>query len=180
MVTGKRDQSGQALLEMALILPIFVIFVLGVTDFSRAIYDREVTTNLAGEGSSLALRGSTLITTAATIMAQTDINMNGLGCVIVTSVNSPDGTSFKITGQAISTPCNTGSSQIGSCQADHNGNCTGSASVPSYVRTVLQANSSTTVYVTEVYYKFNYITSIGLWLKSNNILPARLYSVAYY
>jgi len=180
MMMRKRDQSGQALLEMALILPIMVVFLLGITDFSRAIYYREVTMNLAGEGSSLALRGASLITTASTIMTQSDINMSGLGCVIVTSVSSPTAGTYKISGQAISSPCNTGASQIGACSPDGSGNCTGSATIPTYVQYVFAHSTNTTVYVTEVYYKFNYLTAIGFWLKNSNILPPRLYSVAYY
>lgn len=179
MATQERGQSGQALLEMALILPLFVVFLLGLVDFTRAIYDRQVTMNLAGEGSSLALRGTSLSDTAAALMTESDINMSGSGCVIVTTVNSPNGTSFKVTGQAISSPCNTGSSQIGSCTPVA-GSCTGSATVPPYVRTVLTNSSSTTVYVTEVYYKFSYVTAISYWLHNQNILPSQLYSVAYY
>jgi Flp pilus assembly protein TadG len=88
----KRDQSGQALLEMALVVPMMLVFLLGIVDFSRAAYDREVTTNLAGEGSSIASRGlsggvglqANLAATAALVItdAGSDVNMATYGCVI--------------------------------------------------------------------------------------------------
>jgi len=40
--TLKRDNSGQALLEVSLLLPLLAVLVLGIVDFSRAIYDAEV------------------------------------------------------------------------------------------------------------------------------------------
>ncbi len=92
----RRNASGQALLEFALVMPMLLVFVLGIVDFSRAIYDYEVITNLAGEGSSTASRGNTLAATVGTIMqyAGSDINMLSNGCVIATSVNSPSGTTL--------------------------------------------------------------------------------------
>src|ERR1700755_796790 len=105
----RRNNSGQALLELALVLPMLMVFVLGIVDFSRAIYDYEVITNMSGEGSSAASRGTELAdaVTAVTTYAGSDINMASNGCVIITSVSSPDGTTYKVNnnGQARSTPC---------------------------------------------------------------------------
>ena len=53
-----KNTSGQTLVELALLMPILMIFVFGIVDFTRAVYDLEVITNLAGEGSAAASRES--------------------------------------------------------------------------------------------------------------------------
>lgn len=187
MRTLRQDLSGQALLEMALILPMLVIFVLGVVDYSRAIYDREVITNLAGEGSSSASRsgGPTAFPSVVSTVvsdASGDLNMSGLGCVIISSVtvNTPGGSSAILTGQATSSPCTiTGSSKIG-CYPAGSGCSSVAATVPAGVQTVLTANANAVIYVTEVFYKYQAITPIGHYLNSSAMLPSQLYSVAYY
>ena len=49
MRSFRRDQSAQALLEIAFLLPMLSVLVLGTVDYSRAIYDEQVMTNLAGK-----------------------------------------------------------------------------------------------------------------------------------
>jgi Flp pilus assembly protein TadG len=181
----QESDSGQSLLELALVLPMLLIFVLGIVDFTRAIYDMEVITNLAGEGSSAASRETTneFPATVAAIMNDADINMANKGCAIITSVSS--GTTagtFQVTGQSISTECNSASSKIGCFPPPSS--C-GSATIPSLVQQVLQSPSNTTsnttyVAITEVYYNFTPITPIGTFLHNNSLLPTQLYAVAYY
>ena len=105
MSSFRKNISGQALVELALIMPMLLVFVLGIVDFTRAIYVSEVIVNMAGEGSSAASRSATLAATASNVVnyAGTDINMSSNGCVIVTAVSSPDGTHFTIgtNGQAM-------------------------------------------------------------------------------
>ncbi len=176
------EESGQALVEISLILLMLAIFVFGIIDYSRAIYDTEVIKNLSGEGSSLASRGTSAANTVLAVIndagtgGATDLTMSSRGCVIVTSVTSPTAGSYRVTGQAVSSPCNSGTSKIGGCPS---GSC-GAATLPGSVQTVLAANLNTTIYVTEVFYNFNAVTPIGGLLTTTDLLPAQLYDAAYY
>ena len=68
------------------------VFVFGIIDFGRAIYDVQVMKNLVGEGSSLASRTDTnnLSQAVTTVMndAGNDLHMSSSGCVIITQVSN--------------------------------------------------------------------------------------------
>lgn len=176
------EESGQALVELSVALLLLVVFAFGIIDYTRAIYDTQVIKNLTGEGSSLASRGSTLTNTVLAVVndagtgSGADLNMSSKGCVIVTSVTSPSAGSYRVTAQAISSPCNSGTSKIGSCPS---GTC-GAATLPPSVQAVLAANLNTSVYVTEVFYNYSAVTPIGGLLKNAHLLPSQIYDAAYY
>ena len=44
------NKKGQALVEMAIMLPILVLFVFGITEFGRAMYIKNCLNNAAGQG----------------------------------------------------------------------------------------------------------------------------------
>jgi Flp pilus assembly protein TadG len=173
----QRNNSGQALVELALIMPMLMIFVFGIVDYTRALYDQEVITNLAGEGSSMASRATPLAETVTAVWSDADIDMTDNGCVIVTSVSSPSSGSYKVTAQSQSTICNSPPSKIG-C-APPPSSC-GNATIPTLVQTVIQSSTNPTVYITEVYFKFTPVTPVGSFLHTSNFLPSQLYAVAYY
>lgn len=50
--------SGQALVELALVLPLLVVLVLGICDFSRAIRINNAISNMSREGANLASRST--------------------------------------------------------------------------------------------------------------------------
>ena len=59
--------SGQAVIECALSATVMLILIFGLIDLSRAIFVAQVIANLAGQGSSMASRGTTLPNTAAAV-----------------------------------------------------------------------------------------------------------------
>jgi len=179
MIAAKKDDSGQALVEMAVLLSLLAIFVFGTFDFGRAVYDGEVITNLSGEGSSLASRGATLPNAITAVVSDSDLNMASAGCVIMTSVTTgATAGSYVISGQATSTPCVSGSSRIGCYPVSPT--CTGRATIPSQVQTILSTVPNSTVYVTEVFFAFTPASPIGGFLNNTNVLPTQLYSAAYF
>ena len=83
----RANDSGQALVEFAISATLMLTLVFAVVDFSRAIFIKEVITNLTGEGSSMASRGSTLSDTAAAVVAASaPLSLSLNGTVIISSV----------------------------------------------------------------------------------------------
>ena len=173
-----REESGQALVELSFAFLVLCVFVFGIIDFGRAIYNVEVMNNLVGEGSNMASRGVSLATTAQTVAndAGSDINLSTKGCVIVTSVAINSG-SLLVTGQASQggIAC---TSKVGCLNGQ--GSCgSSSATLPASAVTALTAEpTGSSLYVTEIFYSYNTVTPISAL--SGNSMPSRLYSVAYY
>ena len=163
----RSGESGQALLEFALIASIMIILALGVIDLGRAIFDKEVLSDLSRSGSNLASRGASLSAAASAVITQpSDLNMASNGLVIVTAVTNNAG-SITITGQA---------SQGGISGSSRIGGLGGRATLPVTVPPIPPAGQ--TVYVTEVFYTFSPITPIGKFMSI--VFPSTLYDVAYF
>jgi Flp pilus assembly protein TadG len=60
-----RGRRGQALVELAIILPVILLLLLGALDFGRVYYAQITITNAAKEGVLVASRGGTFVTNAA-------------------------------------------------------------------------------------------------------------------
>jgi len=54
MKTAQRPQNGQALVEMAIILPLLLLLVLGLADYARALYIKNSLNNAARSGARAA------------------------------------------------------------------------------------------------------------------------------
>lgn len=63
----RRQRRGQTLVEFALILPIFILVLVGIFDFGRAVYDYNTISNAAREAIRLAVvdQNTTAITNKA-------------------------------------------------------------------------------------------------------------------
>jgi Flp pilus assembly protein TadG len=161
------NETGQALVEFALSAAVLVVLVFGLIDLGRAIYVVEVITNLTGEGSSLASRGTSLSdTAAAVVVASTPLNFSTNGRVIVSSVFNNNNV-IQLTGQV---------SQGGLAASSRIGSVIGTkATVPAAAAPQLNQ----TAFVTEVFYKYQPITPIGNLL-NQALFPLPLYDAAYY
>ena len=174
-----KEESGQALLELSFAFVLLAVFVFGIVDFGRAIYDAEVMKNLSGEGSSLASRGTPPATVAQSVITDADssINLANQGCVIVTVVTNAAGT-LQVTGQA-SQCAITATSKIG-CVQGQSGCNSSSPTLPAGATSALQGEvSGSSLFITEIYYTYNTTTPISGFLQGGS-LPGQLYSVAYY
>ncbi len=173
-IPGLSEESGQALLEVALSASMLFLLVFGVIDISRALYYQQVMKTLTGEGSSMASRGTSTSQTALTVVtdAGTNLNLSSNGCVIVTAVvNTNSGSHpIQVSGQSFSGSCTGLSSKIG-CYPPPS--ACGNATLPSEAVAALGANQS--LYVTEIYYTYAPITPFG-----GKVLPTQLYDAAYY
>ncbi len=174
------EESGQALVELALAFVLLCVFVSGIIDFGRAIYDVEVMKNLAGEGSSMASRGTSAATTAQSVVtyAGSDINLNTQGCAIVTAVTKEGNGVYQITDQATVGTGTSCSSKVG-CLKGVGGCGSSSAVLPlAAVTALLTEPTGSSLYVTEIFYTYNTVTPIAALLGQS--MPSQLYSVAYY
>ncbi len=52
------DKRGQALVELALVLPLLVLILLGLFDFSQAIHAKNIIANVSREGANMASRSA--------------------------------------------------------------------------------------------------------------------------
>jgi len=164
---ARAGQRGQALVEFAVSILALSTLVFGMIDFSRAIYDQQMVTSLAAQGANLAMRGTTPLASASTIVSQSsNLNFSVNGRVIVSAVlNNNNPNALTITDQQAAGGLSA-TSRIGSKN--------GLATVPGGA---CPPNGQTT-YVTEVFYAFQPITPVGKLLQRT--LPSQLYDVAYY
>jgi Flp pilus assembly protein TadG len=163
---GSARSRGQALVEFAAVVMLMVVLAFGMIDFGRAIYQKQVMTNLTREGSNLASRSTSLGDAAtAVIQGAAPLDMNANGRVIVTAISN-DGRVCRITEQ-VSVGGISASSRMG--QKSNSPVTCPSASIP-------QPNQ--TAYVTEVFYSYQPLTPVGDLLKV--VMPSTLYDVAYF
>jgi len=160
-------ESGQALIEFAFCAAFLIIVAFGVVDLGHGIYVEQVVTNLTGQGSSLASRGTSLSDSAAAVVAAASpLDITGQGKVIVSSVFNNNNV-LQLTGQAASGHLNV-TSRVGNVIG-------GTAVVPAAAKPQLNQ----TIYVTEVFYPFQSVTPLGTLLHTISV-PAQVYDVAYY
>jgi Flp pilus assembly protein TadG len=102
------ENSGQALLELSLVLGLLVLLVLGVVDFSRALQANNIITNVSREGADLVDRGNVqgtdatainnYVMTALAFSAQ-PLNMPQNGMMYITVVKGASGNTIQIANQ---------------------------------------------------------------------------------
>jgi Flp pilus assembly protein TadG len=162
------DQSGQAMLEFAIIASLVIVLVFAIIDFGRALNQMQVMVDLTRQGSNLASRGTSLTNSVNAVVAgDAPLNLNTSGEVIITSVTN-NASGNIITGQ-VAAGATSQVSQIGTGVGT-------TANLPTAATQMLQAGQ--TIYITEVYYNFQPITPISSMI--NIVMPSTFYQVAYF
>ena len=185
------DQSGQSIVEFAIILPLVLILVLGVIEFSYELLDLHVVTKLAREGSNLISRDTDLVDagTALASMSSKPVNFAS-GSKLIFSV--------------IKTGVTTGTSnfgkqilyqryELGTGSSIEPVNISGSGTFPAPDYQAVNADGNTglqvtnlpaslvgsggMIYITEIFTKHALITP---WDRFGFKLPETLYSIAYF
>jgi hypothetical protein len=161
---------GQALIELALVLPLLCLVVFGIVDYGRVLNDEQIMVDLSRQGSNMASRGTTLPATAAALLSGSGIlNLSLSGQVIVTSVSRVNNVDT-IGGQTLLGGLSN-SSKIGT-------GVNSKATVPAGIDDIFTKNPGQTVYITELYYTFQPITPLATMWKV--VMPSTLYQVAYF
>jgi hypothetical protein len=187
-----RSDSGQSLLEFALVVPLVLFLALGVIEASYAVLDQHVVTKLTREGSNLISRDTTLAdaVTAMKNMSSRPVNLNDGSSKVILSVIKHVGTvgASNYDRDIIYQRFEYGSFSSSSALRISGGSFGGA---PDYVAnnsdndTSLQvsnlpANLTTLggmLYVTEIYTRHTLITPLD---RLGISLPTTLYSIAYF
>ena len=166
---ARRRQSGQALLEFALILVLMLVLLMGLVDYGRIFLTRQTLTNLSREGANLAARGTLLADTAdALVVSAAPLNMDRNGCIIVTSITRDTNDVVHIIGQEVRGGLNF-SSRVG---------IVGASGTAVHLPVPELPGTNQTLIAAEVFYTFQAATPVGNLL--GRALPNMLYDVAYF
>jgi len=162
--------SGQALFELALLVPMLCLVIFGIIDYGRVLDQEQIMVDLSRQGSNMASRGTTLSAAAdAVVQGSGGLNLSQAGEVIITSVARVSSVDT-ITGQVVEGKLSA-ASKIGTGVGSK-------ATVPAVVDDVFANNSGQTMYITEVYCSFQQITPLAkMW---SLVMPSALYQVAYF
>ena len=95
--------DGQGLIEFAMVLPIFLLLVLGVIEVSYALLNQHVVTKLTREGSNLISRDTTLqdAATAMRHMTTRPVDFSGSNSRMILSVIRREKVFFLLTTSSI-------------------------------------------------------------------------------
>ena len=167
--THDNNTRGQALIELALVLPLLVLLVVGVFDFSRAIHANNIISNVSREGANLSSRTSFAAQDIMNVLADTaqPLKMQNNGMMYITVVTGVTGGDPAIqlqTGWQNSSLKNTISSRLGT-----------SVNPTTHSLAALNLQTGQTVNVVEVFYNYQSLFSsnaarLGRQLYSRTIL----------
>lgn len=170
-------QRGAALVELAFLLPILIVMVLGIIDFGRLIHARLVMTNVSREGGSLGSRdirvGNQLVGMLQSSAAP--FNLNGAeGRVYVTKIRA--GESLLEPEPFIHSRATGGTLDVASGITGSVGDTPGGLQNPIYGHLRFRAANNTSdiseVTIVEVYYLYRTITPLPEFVQGL-ILPDR-------
>lgn len=177
-ILGRSEgQRGAALVELAFLLPILIVMVLGIIDFGRLIHARLVVTNVSREGGSLGSRdirvGDQLV--SMLLSSAAPFNLSGAdGRVYVTKIRA--GMSLDEPEPFIHSRTTGGTLDVPSGITGRVGETPGGLQDPIYghlrFRAANSASDISEVTIVEVFYLYRTITPLPEFVQ-NIILPDR-------
>lgn len=188
-----RDQSGQSVAEMAMMLPLIVTLSLGIIELGYALLDQHVVAKMSREGSNLISRDASIqfAFQALQSMRTGNIDFTSSSKVIFTVVKQP--TSGTNAGVNVVAARYTGGAAVGGGSAITCSGCSGNlGSAPDYMAADPDNTSSLRVtagvpagsigpggylYVTEIFTNHPLITPFD---RLGIAVPTSLYSIAYF
>src|SRR5256885_1472371 len=186
--------KGQAMLETALVMPLVVVLVLGVIEFSYALLDAHVVTKTTREGSNLISRNASLQDAVSAMKSMSDrpLNFDDGSSKIIFSVLKRGATvgttnyNVNILYQRFSYGTYPGSSKLTTRGAGSFGgapdytanNSDGDSNLQvTNVPAGLLVTTGGMIYVTEIYTRHTLLTPLSYF---GLALPQTLYSIAYF
>jgi hypothetical protein len=188
------NEKGQSIVECAMILPLFIVIVLGVSEVGYALLDQHVVTRMTREGSNMISRDVTMQDTVTALRGMTSrpVNFdNGSSKVILSVLKRGETTGTSNYDRIILYQ----RYEYGSYPGTSKLNTAGSGSfgpAPDYIAANSDNNTSlrvtnvpsnliavrgAMVYVTEIYSRHNLITPLD---RFGIRVPQTLYSIAYF
>ena len=166
------------MVEFSLLFLVMALLAFGLIDFCTALYEKQLIVNLTREGANLSARGTgispeDIMTNAlnAVIQEATPLNLSTnstSGLLILTAAsNTNNALSGFYISQQLKSGRLAGTSKIGASVGSH-------AVLPN----TIVAQSGHTIYIAEIYYKFN--APIPLQKLLPFTLPTQFYDVAYF
>ena len=187
----RRNQSGQAIIEFTLVVPLLLMLVLGVVEVGYALLDQHVVSKLTREGANLISRDTALADAATAMrnMSTPPVNFNdGSSKVIFSVVKKVATVGASNYNKAVLYQRFEYGSFTGSSTLNNSGGSFGSA--PDYTAVNSDNDSSLVVtnvpatmalggmlYITEIYTRHPMITPFNNFGFS---MPQTLYSIAYF
>ena len=167
-VTGR--SRGSSLVELALVLPILLILVLGVIDFGRALQFNNVLIAMSREGANLAARTTAdpqaIIT--ALVVSSHPVDMPGVGMIYVSSFSGQANGQGVLQSQARYGGGNLSlASRIYNCSGWSSSNCLVPKPAPA-VSLPIALQDGEVVHVVEVVYNFVPITGF-VWTSAREL-----------
>jgi hypothetical protein len=155
--------------EFAMVVVIMLLLLMGIVDYGRIMMTRQVLVNVTREGSNLACRGvgTTNVVNTLVISAQ-PLNIASNGYVILSTVTRDSSGIAHVIAQV------TSGGMISTSKVGRVGYSGSAVHLPN--NQVPQTNQS--IYVTEVFYRFQPATPIGNFLRTS--LNGSLYDAAFF
>lgn len=160
----RRYARGVAAVELALVLPVLLILVLGVIDFARAIQFNNILVHLTREGANLAARTTLEPTYILKALMDTaaPMEMNTDGMMYITQLIGQKGGSAKLVAQYVPTSGGKPAlkSKLVTCVGSwSNGKCTPTGKPPPVpLPNGVTLNEGETVYAVESLYDYTLLT----------------------